>query len=380
MTVYTWDRSIPEPFTNMIQTIVIDPRAGEPVSRANRIASQVISENPSKIALRFWFELHAADRPPFDLSDPVELWRRGGFRDGLQEYWSAFAQRLKERGVTPEYLVSDLETGVGYWHVPEEDRRAFFSALLSNETALSSVFPPQFFDVSVEAFVDRKNSAGAQARAIYSKMSTDFRTNLIRDTMHRPFVEAYSRTIDHSNYDDFLPSFEVPQFYGSPWATTTIHGISAPSAYLVDYGQSGAAYAGKQKHRRWNCMIGVLNAIRSAAQSGPVHPWVAPPGYGRNGLNTWARSTQLDEENWLWEAFMGQVLAMGVDTVIMWNPTFRWNPNADTTDRFMDRWFGENKAHHTLLHLPPIPLDADEIVTNGVTVRYSEFVARFGED
>lgn len=380
VTVYTWDRSTPEPFQNMIQTIVIDPRAGEPVSLANRIASRIIAENPAKVALRFWFELSAADRSPFDLSDPVALWRANGFSDGLEEYWSSFASRLRERGVAPDYLVQDLEKGVSFWHVPAEDRPAFFGEIFANRAALTGVFPTEFFSVDVQTFLDIRDPAGSTARSIYNNMSTEMRTNLIRETMHRPFVEAYGRTIPHSNYNDIVPSYEVLRHYNFPWTQTTIHGISAPSSYLVDYGAAGTSYSRLSKHPRWNSMIGALNAIRSAAASGPVHPWIAPPGYGRRGPDTWARSTELDAEMWLWNAFMDQCLAMGVDTFILWNPPARWNPNAAANDRYMDSWFGGKTAHHERLSLPAIPLDADEFETNGVTVRYSDFTARFGAD
>ncbi len=157
-----------------------------------------------------------------------------------------------------------------------------------------------------------------------------------------------------------------------------MHGISAPACYLVDYGQAATAHFRLQKHRRWNMMITLLNTIRSAAQAGPIHPWIAPPGYGRNGPDTWAGPNQLAEENWLWEQFMTHCLAMGVDTFILWNPAPRWNRNATANDRFMDAWFEGKLAHPELLSLPPIPLDADEIETNGVVVRYSDFVERFG--
>jgi hypothetical protein len=364
----------------MTQTIVIDPRAGDPVTRGNRIASMIIAENPSKIALRFWFELNAADRYPFDLSDPVALWQANGFSDGLEEYWSAFAEQLRQRGVTPDYLVQDLEKGVGFWHVPAADRSRFFGEIYANQALLSTVFPPDFFAVDVETFLDIRNTSGATARGIYNRMSTELRTNLIRETMHRPFIEAYGRAIPHSNYNDIVPAYEVLRHYNYPWTETTIHGISAPSSYLVDYGPAGTSYTRLSKHRRWNSMIGALNAIRSAASAGPVHPWIAPPGYGRRGPDTWARSTELASEIWLWNAFMEQCLANGLDTFILWNPPTRWNPNAAANDRYMDAWFGSRTAHHERLALPPIPLDSDVIETNGVTVRYSDFVAHFGED
>jgi hypothetical protein len=362
----------------MIETIVIDPRAAPPAQLANAIAARVLANPPRKIVLRFWKELEAASRDPFDHADSVELWRIGGYRDGLEEYFGPFAAQLAERGVTPDYLVQDLEHGVGFWNVPEGERLEFFTHLFDGRSEIGNALPSAVFSAPLSEFMENRTDAARTARRAYEKSSADFRSNLIRDTMHRPFVDAYGRTIPHSNYNDMVMSFEVNRHYNAPWTETTVHGISAPACYLVDYGQAASAHFRLQKHRRWNMMITLLNTIRSAAQAGPIHPWIAPPGYGRNGPDTWAGPNQLAEENWLWEQFMTHCLAMGVDTFILWNPAPRWNRNATANDRFMDAWLDGKLAHPELLALPMIPLDSDVIETNGVVLHYAEFVERFG--
>lgn len=376
--VYTWDRSTPEPFRNMVQTILLRPASMPAEQLANRIAARIQTEAPPKVVFRFWQELDIATRNPFDQSDPVELWRRGGFRDGMEEYWRTFATQLKRRGVTPDYLVQDLEKGISFWHVEPEDRRAFFGALLDNAHRLTGVLPSEFLSVDLQTFLDRKPAADPAHKA-YSDAALQLRTDIIRETMHRPFVEAYERTIDHSNYNDMKMSFTVLRHYNSPWSETTIHGISAPSSYITNYGSAGSLYNRLPKHNRWNHLIITINAIRSAAAAGPVHPWISPPGYGARGPDTWCTARQLDNEKWLWEQFMLHNMALGVDTYILWNPPQRWNPHAAETDRFMDEWFGEHLANHEVLHLDPIPLDAGVIETNGVVTRYEDFIARFAE-
>lgn len=377
--VYAWDRSIPEYFNNIIQTYVIDPRSGPPQWNANSVATRIENERPRKIALRFWKELDAAERYPFDHSDAVDLWRTGGYRQGLEAYWRPFAEQLKERGVTPDYLVQDLELGIGFWEIPEPRRAGFFAELFGAQGMVASVLPAAVFSAPLDEFMANRTERARLARRAYEKAAADFRTALIVDTMHRPFVEAYERSIAHSNYNDMLMSFTVNRHYNAPWTETSVHGISAPACYLVDYGQAATAHFRLQKHRRWNMMITLLNTIRSGAQAGPIHPWIAPPGYGRNGPNTWAGPNQLAEENWLWEQFMTHCLATGVDTFILWNPAPRWNRNATANDRFMDAWLEGKRAHPERLALPEIPLDADEIETNGVILRYEDFVARFGD-
>lgn len=371
--VYTWDRSIPEPFQNMIQTIPLDPRAGTPERVANRIAARVELDQPRKVVLRYWQELLSAERDPFDISDPVELWRRGGYRDGMEPFWKSVAERLKQREITPDYIVQDLEKGVRYWEIPEGERDRFFTQLFDGQGQIGSNLPSDVFSVSIGTFLDRSNAAGDGPRRAYEQAAVSLRTDLISKTMHRPFVQAFERAIPHSNYNDVLPSFEVLRHNNGPWYPTSIHGISAPASYLVDYGDA-QKYRRLQKNPRWNHMITVLNTLRSAAANGPVHPWVAPPGYGRFGPDTWARDHELNEERWLWEVFMRHNMAMGIDTFIMWNPGRQWNRNASAMDRFMDDWFGGKLAHHELLVLPEIPMDADFIETNGYVTTYQDFM------
>ncbi len=376
--VYTWDRSIPEQFDNMIQTILLDPRAGAPEALANRIAARALQQQPRQVVFRYWKELLVADRYPFDLSDPVELWREHGYRAGLEPYWTAVAQRLRQRGITPDYIVQDLEAGVRLWDVPADDRVSFFSEIFEHRHQLSSRLPAVIFSVDVDTFVNTRNPAGDLARGAYDTAAFRMRADIIRETMHQPFVDVYGRAIPHSNYNDMLPAWEVRRHSGDPWVTSTIHGISAPSTYLVDY-SNASIYSRLEKRARWNHLITVLNSLRSAAATGPVHPWISPPGYGRFGADSWAREAQIAEERWLWENFMNHCMAMGIDTYILWNPGPTVNPLAASSDRYMDGWFSDKLAHHELLSsLPPIPFDADRIETNGYVTTYADFTSKVG--
>jgi len=78
----------------------------------------------------------------------------------------------------------------------------------------------------------------------------------------------------------------------------------------------------------------------------------------------------------MWDTLMTHLTAMGIDTYIFWNPRSRFNRNVESTDPYQDEWVGSHVAYGQLLtDLPEIPLDATEIVTNGVTTTYTEFMA-----
>ena len=73
---------------------------------------------------------------------------------------------------------------------------------------------------------------------------------------------------------------------------------------------------------------------------------------------------------------MQHLLAMGVDTFILWNPSPRFNPNAVVTDNWMEDWLSRHQRVTTpqLRDLPQIPIDADVIETNGYVTTYEDFL------
>lgn len=372
--MYAWDNS-GAPFDHIQKAIVVAPWEGRTPERLAEIVANQSRQNPrDKVVLRFWKEFIPADRDPFDLSNPRELISSRGYTSGLAEYWAEFAVALRDEGVTPDYLIFDQENGISFWHVPSNQRRDFFAELLDPARPLSGDLPQSMRGVELDDFI-RANADGQQAREDYNQFAHEFRADLIRRVFVDAFEQAYGAPIHASNYWDVIPSDPIMRFYDGEQPAASIAGISAPVTYLEDMGSSNR-YIGRQKHPRWNRLIDKLNNMRSTAQPGWTTPWVAPPGYGRNGPDTWARSNQLDEENWLWETLMNHMVAMGIDTFILWNPEPRFNPNAVVTDAFMDNWHSRNLRVPTnqLRNLEPIPLDADQIVTNGVVTTYDEFI------
>jgi len=377
--VFAWDRSVRSQFTSITQTIIADPRRGTPEHIADAIANQLERDRPARFVLRLWKELHPAREPVFDLNDPVRVFTRGGMHPPLADYWYRFANRLRLRGHVPEYVVQDLEDGMGYWHVPDDDRTVFFRLIQEAEPHLNGILPGVIFSTDLDALLDRSDPAGAAARRAYAQSAYDIRRDMTRNSIQGPLNRGFGVDVAFSNYKDLLPNFDLYWYTGGgTHLPSSISGISAPATYLFDRGRTGR-YARTTKHPRWNRLIDAINQVRSCAASGPVHPWIAPPGYGRtSGDMHWARPSEMNAENWLWDVQMKHMLEMGIDTYILWNPEIGWNPNAPMNDRFMEGWFGGVTAFDELLILPEIPLDANVIETNGFRTTYDEFVNRMG--
>jgi len=370
--LYAWENS-GAPFDNVTTTIKTAPWSRGPEQLAEAIARVIRNQQPDRIVLRFWKEFHFA-RDPWDPTNPRELISSGGYTDEAIDYWSTFAVALRDEGITPDYLVFDQEDGIGFWNIAPEHRREFFGELVDPDRPLIAGLPESMHGVDLDAFI-AGSGEGAQPRRDYNQFAHEFRADLIRRVFMDTFEQAYGTRIHASNYWDVIPSDPVMRFYDGEQPAASIAGISAPVAY-IEYMPQSNRYRNAEKDPRWNRLIDKLNNVRSTAQPGWTTPWIAPPGYGRNGPDSWARASQLEEEYWLWDTMMSHMTAMGVDTFILWNPSSTFNPNAVATDAYMDDWLGGNPRvpHGQLRDLNPIPLDADEIVTNGAVTTYDEFL------
>lgn len=372
--MYAWDQTGIS-FGFIQEAIVADPRGKSPETLAERVAASYRASGQDKFVIRFWKELEPAERHPFDLSNARELIQSGGYAGGLASYWSRFAHALRNTGLTPDYLIFDQEEGVSFWHVPVSQRRRFFGELLSRDQAHLSALPPTMRGMSVEQFLNYRSPGSTAAFNDYNQFAKDFRADFLRRVFYDAFRDAYGVGIPTSNYEDIHTGFTVTNRNNREMNTGSMAGISAPVAYL-DRRDNAARYARTTKDHRWNILIDQLNEVRSSAQPGLTTPWVAPPGYGRFGPDTWSRPGDLDEEFALWKVHMAHMLAMGIDTFILWNPSPRFNPSAATADAMMDGWLRQNRRVSTpqLRDLPEIPLDADYIETNGFVTTYQEYL------
>jgi len=373
--MYAWENS-GEQFQHVTKTYLADPRSRTPSQLAQRIADRIEEDRPEKVVLRLWKEFDPASRDPFDISNPAELIASGGYTQGLTDYWNQFAIELASLGIVPDYIVADMERGIGFWSIPLAQRRDFFTQIMSPTSQLSETLPESMRNVTVDQLMNYRDPQGSIALNDYNTFASRFRANLIHNVFENAFETAYGRYIPISNYKDLYQSFSLRHYTNRPLPLASSGGISAPVAYLDLRTENSPRYANTQKDQRWNRLIDALNKSRSAATIGWVTPWISSPGYGRFGADTWARTNQLDAENQIWSMMMDHMLAMGIDTFILWNPGPRFNPNARTSDDFIDQWLAEHPRASSvqLRNLPEIQLDAEFIETNGVVTYYQDFL------
>jgi len=373
--MYAWENS-GSPFQNVLKTYIADPRSKTPQQLAQRIAIKVNRDQPEQIAIRFWKELGPADRDPFDIENPLELLASGGYTAGLEEYWAEFARELATLGIKPDMLIHDYEKGIGFWHIPKEQRLSFFTEIMSNNNPLSSSLPQSMRSVTAEQLINYQDPAGSIALNDYNQFASEFRASLLNRVFSQAFDNAYGEPIRISNYKDSKLSFQTMHFSNRPYGSVTTGGISSPVAYIDLRTENTPGYSNTIKNQRWNRLVDLLNRCRSASANGLVMPWVSSPGYGIRGQNTWARPNEMPGEYRIWEIMMDHMLEMGVDTFILWNPGPRFNPNARSTDGFIDNWLLEHPrgSGAQLGNLPAISRDADQIVTNGVVTTYEQFM------
>lgn len=378
--IYAW-QDTGGPFTNLTFNIIVNPRNKTPERLAQLVAEEAQLRNMPRVVLRLKDEFIPADREPFDISNPAQLLNSGGFSSGLTEYWNTFAIELKDRGVVPDLVIMDQEHGIEFDRVDPQLSEHFFRSMIESPAPLEPEAPRLMRGITYEQFRTLQSSASRSARYEYHEYAIKFRSRFLREVFVEAFNNAYGFHIPICNYNESNPSFEIRRFTNFPIPTATMADISSPICYLREVPDWGLFY-NTSKDVRWNMIINNLNICRSNAGSGPVVPWVAAPGYGIRGHNTWARLSEIDQEMGLWEIQMNHLVAMGVDNFILWNPIPRYNANAEVSNRLVDQWLGSNPAAPTQLmtDLEPIPLDADEIVTNGVVTTYGEFLAIMGMD
>lgn len=391
VTVYSWDKDPSVTFSTINQTILTDPRSYAQTPTGAQTFADDISGDISaiqgaggKACLRYWFEDYLSNDSPFigNWWEDIDAYDAVPVTTARQDFWDAFNARITSNGDTPDYLLHDLERGISYYQISDQDdRQGFFEPITINNASNPYPNDPnpyigaeiwRYGAPLTDMFIQEWEQFAAEAR-------TDF-INAISGGC--PVAQVNSQD-NRSNYNDYEQSYEIGDLRGNnriPAPQTRLSDISAPESYLdwdteetltnpeSEYSSARQAI----NRRRWKKMIWRHNKVKSALTAGDrCHPWIAPPGYGYSGADTWASSAVLPFEKMLWRVYMRHLRALGIDTFILWNPVSN-NPNSEDTDTFMDAYFTDLKVRNTNSAVGLTPINSDTIVTNDRITHYND--------
>jgi len=373
LTVYTWMRSSEEKFENMSESIVVDPRNKTPEQLANDTKQKIEEIQPNKIGLRFWKEFNVPGlRYSFDRSNPAEFIKNGPFIDGVWQYWRDYIWHLVQLNISPDYFIHDFEDSPLYWNIPKGNQREdFFRSIFDDSDAMRKL-PESVRNVQFEDFFNITNPETRIAINDYNDHIIDETADAIRRIFNRPMFPMFGKSIPHSNYADL--NLTDVMYTDTNWRVRADSVTSRSSPIFYFDKPSEHFFKDYTKNPRWNFFIFQLNICRQCADNGIVVPWIAPPGYGRYGKNSWTRKEDMSKEIALWTAMHKHLFHMGIDTMILWNPDSSfWNPNAEMTDQFMDRFYETTKVNsRRLKNLPLIEYDAEEVITGDYVLKYDQ--------
>lgn len=386
ITVYAWDKDPAVTFSCINQTIVVDPRSySEDTAGAQSAADDFCAEATTiqggggKACFRYWQEDSIADGAILgtDWWDTLEPYDNIPVDSTMQSWWADFNARVTSNAVIPDYKLHDFEDGLNYFLIDTEaSRQDFFDAV----TVSGGPYPN-----SPNPYI------GASIWSYSDPLTDQFIQEWNQDAIEKrkTFLQFISNACpvannNYSNYNDYIQSYEVGNLRNRenrlPEAQVRMSDITALPTYLdwdedEELTDPEAAYDSTRQainRRRWKKMIWRLNKNASAATAGSrVHPWIAPPGYGYNGHNTWAPEAWLPFEKLLWRVQMRHLRAQGIDTFILWNPDT--NPNAEDTDTFMDAYFdGLTVRSNVPSVIPANPITGETVVTLDRVTRYQD--------
>jgi len=350
-------------FVTINQTIVVDPRSyGDLQANAEQAATDFGGEATTlqgagfKAGFRYWKE-DVIGTPVFDGDwwDTLDPYVQPTVPAVTLNWWGWFNAKIITNGVVPDYKIHDFEKGMGFYSISTEaERLTYFESITIDDGSNPYPNSPNpYLKVITEGVPE----------AAYLGKYSDPRTDLFIQEWEQWNVEMKTTFLSsltdacpafgnrYSNYKDLVQSFEIGDLFNKPnrlpTAQSRFTNISSPQIYL-DYNTSHpltdpeTGYSTTEQivnRRRWKNMIHSINLAESAsASSGRVHPWIAPPGYGASGADTWGAADILPFEKLLWRIKMRHLLAMGCDTFILWNPVTE-NGNSTDTDTFMDAYF-----------------------------------------
>lgn len=399
-----WRRDPSVTYKAMHESIIVDPRPySEDTAGAQQAAADYITLGKARqadgkwAAFRFWQETQVGPEPTlYNREGGVgENWWEnfGAFEANtppaiLSSWWQDFCDAVNaDQSFKLDYAYHDLELNCDFWAVPSSERQAFFEPVtIDDENNPYPGDPNPYIGQNIWSTGSLINDQFLQE---YGEFARQDRVNNIR-TLTGDLVLPEGR---YSNYSEFNLDWEVGSLFNRhnrlPVPKAHTGNVSSPVVYLdhdpawplLDADPEYITAKEIENRRRWKRMLYKINQCRSCASEGStlLHPWIAPPGYGYAGRDSWCPPSALPFEKMLWRMKMAHLEAMGIDTYIMWNPSSSFNPNAADTDAFCDEYFFGRRTSRSLDRTLP-RIDAasdydyniDVLTTNEVVTNYSD--------
>jgi hypothetical protein len=393
ITVYAWKRDPSVTFSTLHETIIVDPRGYDADTAGAQACADDISAEVTalqgagfKAGLRYWYEVNVGDENIFEDAwfEGLEAYSNISLDTATTDWWAAFNARMTSNGVTPDYKIHDYEDGMAYSQFPSESvRRTVLEPITIDDS--NNPYPNDPNPYIGENIWEFSDALRPQFSQEWDQYAVEQRTNILKSISEDCPVATTGGQQNYSNYEDYLQSYEIGSLFRNedliPIAQTRLSDISSPKVYL-DYVTTQiltnpepeyTSTRQKINRRRWKKFLWSHNKAKSALAAGSrCHPWIAPPGYGYSGANSWCNTTQLPFEKFLWRVKMRHLRALGIDTFILWNPTDTYNPNAADTDAFMDAYFTDLAVRDVNSVVGLTPMSADTIVTNDRITAYND--------
>ncbi len=336
MRVYAWHNSRHAGLIPASRRVDLVDLGQSPADAARRMADDLDDVLPGERIVMIPGNL----RVLIDLSDPRRTHSPIGANVHRLAAWAAdMLWALRQRVETIDAVWLDIEGWSSVWDLKGEAHYDYLRAVSGSDARDDATY----IDV-----MDRDRQAMVNA-------------------VSRCFVEPIKALWPDarvSNYGDINPSFGI--YYHSGWPATkvTTTAISSPSLYLTS---AGKRYEGRAAPARWNRFIDTLNWARSCIATGPLIPWIAPPGYDGTGY---------DADPRLWIEQQKHLIAMGVEEVLYWNsPAPYRTPEQIARDDSYAAWvwwYWSKRIKPTTEPLGEIPMDAIEVRTGSVVTRLED--------
>jgi hypothetical protein len=267
----------------------------------------------------------------------------GKFNVDEQKIWSyEFFAHIARKGIKVDHVVLDFENSISRWVLSQEQMNSVF-----DDPSIKKKLPQVLQKYTSADFV-MWSANFWQAFIDWNQYAYNFVCNAIKESVSDPAKNIFGASTIVSNFYT-VPKNQI-DLNGWPPPTPMIkQDVYSPVCYLsIGNVISNPNF---KKAPLWNALISDINSIRGCVNSYlPCVPWIS--------------SANFRGDSRYWQALVQHAAACGVNTFLLWNP-----PDAGGGDDIMKQTFSTLMSNDRRRILPPIPYDADEIITGPIITK-----------